>query len=1043
MRTNARRRTTLSLILLGLTLGCGGGLETSTDDHPLSERDYNWWLSSRYHLNPDRTFSSWPVAQLVFNNNGLQRCTGFMIGPRILATSASCAPVAQVFAVFSARLETRGPLDAASVGDVAFEARAPCRELMTHHLIPRDPNTRFSGHDRRHNSDMKLFYCQDLEHRGAPPGLVFGYLDFDLRELRFRETSFQIADANWFSHGFEMLDGHPDSPLGASHMFSLMLNDAFRSYTYLSFPWAQGGRPQQSIELGGFRPGSDRWRLGFNSWTFAGAPFFDGVGRVKSFWARRLHEPNSISDSSATIRDQDRATVYHYQTAFELLTSGQLTPSGRQTDADTLYTLIGGFVATDFGLNIADYTRELDRRSLHDPTSPNQVFDLQEAIEERGLETRRPSFVFDMGSRRQAAQWRLQQPSASNPGDVVRFDFNDALMNHSVGPVRGLLRQDSPANIDQTNPSAIPIIATRENLDLDPTKTYRVAVEAEYLSMGYWGATEIEVDLGAEPVRFSFQRTTVQSALLQPGSPARIRLKAWGDAIRIRSVALFEQNAVFGFDTQEERLLWRDNQGRHAVFLPKVSAQPDWALDIRPKTSAYTDGLGLLSNHPYRLCFDAALPSGVQGELRIEDPIASVVLSSLPVLSSGRHCHEFTSGPTNRVHFAADGGGELGAQVDRLVLQDILGRSVPIDRVDVSGFISRPAIAPYYRCQDPSEPGGSEVALSGLIPGATVEIEGEIEGQAFADAFAVDDASASRELPGAFARPTDYVNARQSLNGVVWSMWTQGGPPELAPQTMRPQAFVAPFYECGRAAGVGHFTPGSTVSLTVGDRQFRWISSGAYSEAVFGSYSNPFQLTEQVRGHARFCGREFSEAMPAAVIEHPPEPLERPVVEPTYVNQRWVKVDGLRQGAVVELIDAATGHALFSVVTAFPTRWFRLRTPARPSMRLYAVQSFPGCLPETDPPPIPPDPVLPCERLPAPRVAYPFPNAEVIHILESVPGATIIVVDGANLVIGHQPGPMVQLARPLRAGETILVTQALDGCQSEEAIAIAVGASEG
>lgn len=174
------------------------------DEQPTHSESQRLLLTAQYHDEPDETFTAWPVAQLVHTSG--THCTGFMIGPRILMTSATCAPVSRLTAVFGARQAMTGAPGSRVGGAVAFEATATCHELMTHHLIPEDLSQAFFRHEAKHNSDTKLFHCGDLNGLGLPPGTVFGYLDFDLRDA-------QVDDyTKLYEHGFAGLDGFHQSP---------------------------------------------------------------------------------------------------------------------------------------------------------------------------------------------------------------------------------------------------------------------------------------------------------------------------------------------------------------------------------------------------------------------------------------------------------------------------------------------------------------------------------------------------------------------------------------------------------------------------------------------------------------------------------------------------------------------------------------------------------------------------------------------------------------------------------------------------------------
>ncbi len=371
------------------------------------------------------------------------------------------------------------------------------------------------------------------------------------------------------------------------------------------------------------------------------------------------------------------------------------------------------------------------------------------------------------------------------------------------------------------------------------------------------------------------------------------------------------------------------------------------------------------------------------------------------------------------------------------------GQEVPAnDLDDEAGFVSAPTIRlPYFLCSN-------LVSLGGVIKGADLEIEAEIDGQSYTiqkTASAWGDMEVS--LPKQFATTADFVRVRQTIAGDT-SIWNLGSTlssnhasdwkVHYNNQLPEPTLYYEDFYDCGRAVGITHYIPGSAVWATSTSTQgiSRILGSvlGRADPRLEFTYNDFFEA-EALNGHYRFCGEEVA-SQPYIVKPRPTYPggFPAPRVQGPYEDSQFVLVEGIVRGAIVELYDQAD-QLLGEAATVSNSVWIQLNRALMAKEPLYARQRMGSC---TQSLPGPTIEVRPCSELGAPVIRRPAPGDLEVIVETSEPDALILVYDVNGTLIGRGVAPKVSLARKLTTTEEIRVTQKLGSCHSSTAYRIHV-----
>jgi hypothetical protein len=375
------------------------------------------------------------------------------------------------------------------------------------------------------------------------------------------------------------------------------------------------------------------------------------------------------------------------------------------------------------------------------------------------------------------------------------------------------------------------------------------------------------------------------------------------------------------------------------------------------------------------------------------------------------------------------------------------GEEIPTpDLQPPRGFLSPPRVErPFFVCAE-------VIAVSGIVPGATVELEAEIAGQTHTLTNTVGyEGSTVFSLPRPFETTADRVRARQKITGDV-SDWDRGSTlptnhalkaSETYPTGLpTPTIYWEPYFDCGVRIGVSNFLAGADVWATVhpqaGTAYELFRSARVAFHAVEG-VGPAFHTGDELRAHYDFCGEQV-DSNPTHFYQVSPLPplpngLPRPVISEIFVVEQRIVVNNLMHGAQVYVHDQ-NGQELAAGATASSSAGFWTRRRPIAGEPLSPIQAFEGCGVKSRPGPT--TTVRPCNELRAPVIRRPSPGDEEVLVTQSQPAALILVYDGARVLIGRGVAPLVGLSRPLITTEEVLVVQVLDGCTSSTAYRINV-----
>lgn len=385
------------------------------------------------------------------------------------------------------------------------------------------------------------------------------------------------------------------------------------------------------------------------------------------------------------------------------------------------------------------------------------------------------------------------------------------------------------------------------------------------------------------------------------------------------------------------------------------------------------------------------------------------------------------------------------------------------DPPSISGFLSPPRVGrPYYLCS-------SVVSVDEAVPLATVELQGEIDGQpVHLSETASWFGTVTFNLPKPIETTNDWFVAIQD-DGVDRS-GPDADPSDPAIRAMEPpnpapapRVYWSPHYKCGVRAGVTAFLRGSDVSLVGHRDNAPWetlFSRSAVAYHAAEGVSRGYFEGEQLEARYEFCkSGSYARYGASERIEVQPYPIEavpggppgqwRPKAPPTPTVRivegfPYAEFGNLWHGATLELLDAA-GNVIATGATASPTASVPLGfTPSASGSGQYRPkQSFPGCHSGTLGPLTP---VTPCLNLPAPAIRRPNPGDETVFVTAKFSGAVVSVFAVAaagdppqNPPLGRGSGSRLRLSRPLTELEHLVVLQTVGNCTSQQGYAIRVG----
>ncbi len=367
-------------------------------------------------------------------------------------------------------------------------------------------------------------------------------------------------------------------------------------------------------------------------------------------------------------------------------------------------------------------------------------------------------------------------------------------------------------------------------------------------------------------------------------------------------------------------------------------------------------------------------------------------------------------------------------------------------------FISPPTLGrPIYAC-------GSAITVDGFIPGAKIEV--------FIDGVPAPNPSFMGQNPAtgqihdtghAFTvGETLYVT--QTFNGATSghsnSVKVTSHTDDFPAGLPKPRLFKHPLFQCGHAVLVEDVIPNSSVTVQAEDSNGAGGFKPAANVGGFQASTNwglnwsgvtpQFTLGARISATAKICA-DGSPRSDFEITVPPPSPAPGTVEPPVIAGQHLVTIwgqagppnDPPQHGAIVTVRDVASNVRGASPIPGGVPHVLGINPPAVAGQQLSVTQtlckeSVPGT----------PVTVGNCKAMPAPVIKAPLPGDTTIVVTTQIPGAEILVF-ASGQEVGHSSGSVINLSRPLKDGETVIVEQRLGKCTGSLVYQIKVGCALG
>ncbi|MCP4542633.1 MAG: hypothetical protein GY832_36385 [Chloroflexi bacterium] len=345
------------------------------------------------------------------------------------------------------------------------------------------------------------------------------------------------------------------------------------------------------------------------------------------------------------------------------------------------------------------------------------------------------------------------------------------------------------------------------------------------------------------------------------------------------------------------------------------------------------------------------------------------------------------------------------------------------------GVVSPPILhEPLLRC-------GTAVRVSGFAPGAIIRIlEGgsnvigddigfDPDGQMIAlDVQLEDDwlITAVQEIDASTSDPSNEAEVRDH---------TEEYPSGLP----RPEINALPLYRCGIATVVSNLPEGGELKVFSDARTdpIGWGSGVRSSHSV--GINPPFKVGHGITAIGSICEIESPRSIPPRIVETEPSSLPAPSVPELYEDGTIIIVGNLVNGSKVTIRDQTTGDVVSGGGAPAGRVRFRASPPVSAGHVLEVEQQLCDV---TSPPTI--VTVSDCSDLPPPTLIGPQPGDTQVYLTGVVPGSRVLIYAGGD-EIGDGGGSVIQLTRPVEAGETLIVVQLVGNCQSDDGYVVTVG----
>jgi hypothetical protein len=249
----------------------------------------------------------------------------------------------------------------------------------------------------------------------------------------------------------------------------------------------------------------------------------------------------------------------------------------------------------------------------------------------------------------------------------------------------------------------------------------------------------------------------------------------------------------------------------------------------------------------------------------------------------------------------------------------------------------------------------------------------------------------------------------------------------------QPRFPYVPLHDCGVATLVADLPQGGEVEVRADDDGDVTVVGNAKGvNERHGLWISPaFHEGDDVTAISSICDDPSEESLPETVEAAPPV-LPEPEVHEIYDQGQHLVLGKLVNGAKVTIKDGAGvviggGGAPAGLVR------FGIDPPVAEGDPLTYVQELCGVESPTGT-----TTVQPCSDLPAPVVIGPQPGDTQVLLANVVTGAHVWIYASGDEV-GDGGGSLIQLIRPLEAGETILAVQGFGDCVGASAYQVEVG----
>jgi outer membrane protein assembly factor BamB len=360
-------------------------------------------------------------------------------------------------------------------------------------------------------------------------------------------------------------------------------------------------------------------------------------------------------------------------------------------------------------------------------------------------------------------------------------------------------------------------------------------------------------------------------------------------------------------------------------------------------------------------------------------------------------------------------------------------------------FLSPPILqGPIYAC-------GQSVVVKGFVPGAKLDVlvngtpppTGSItswlsDGQNIivSAAFTVgQQITATQTFSGATSGPS---------NSVTVTSHTADYPAGLP----EPRLDGVPCLECGKAVGLADYVPSALVRIFTETRRADGtfdppVEVGQARDWGYAFVSPDFKRDAHVWATQELC-TDVSRRSFVETVQPTPATIPVPILDPVHEGVNIVTAWGpgrtaLVHGAQVDVFtdnQPAPGRVGGQPTPGGSGQQVGISPPAAagnywPSQGLCANVTT-GT----------PTATVPCAQQPPATIRPPIPGDTQVEVITYITGSRILIfADGEE--VGDGGGPLVNLKRPLRQNETVVVLQRIGSCDSQEVYQIPVDCSLG